>query len=122
MGWWRAEEGGVDREEEWEEEREERPGEVRGEAVERADEGVVGGVGTVILGLVWSEVCVVAVEDKLEDEGPGLRVEGEEGLGFAVAGLTVRDVSMAEKCTRQRKLTERFHSIWKQYCMWYHSM
>lgn len=63
--------------------------------MERADEGVVGGVGMVILGLVWSEVCVVAVEDKLEDEEPGLRVEGEEGLGFAVAGLLVRDGSMA---------------------------
>lgn len=63
--------------------------------MERADEGVVGGIGMVILGLGWSEVCVVEVEGKLEDEGPGLRVEGEEGLGFAVAGLPVRDGSMA---------------------------
>lgn len=91
MGWRRGEAGGVDREEE----REDRPGEVRGEAVEGEDEGVVGRVGIVSLGLWWSEVGAVVVEDELEEEGPGRWVEGDKGLGFWVAGLPVSDGSMA---------------------------
>lgn len=79
-----------------EEEREERPGGVQGDAVEGEDEGVVGGIGMVSLGLGRSEVGAVVVEDELEEEGPGLRVEGDEGLGFGVAGLPVSDGSMAE--------------------------
>lgn len=93
MGWRRGEAGGVDREEE----REERPGEVRWEAVEGEDEGVVGGVGMVSLGLGRSVVGAVVVEDKMEEERPGLRVEGGEGLGFGAAELPVIDGSMAEK-------------------------
>lgn len=85
-----------------EEEREERPGEVRGEAVEEEDEGVVGGVGMVSLGLERSEVGAVGVEDELEEERPGLRVAGGEGLGFGVAGLPVSDGSMAENDIRQQ--------------------
>lgn len=99
MGWRRGEAGGVDREEEREEEREERPGEVRGEAAEEEDEGVVGGVGMVSLGLEWSEVGAVVVEDEPVEERPGLRVAGEEGLGF---GEPVSDGSMAEKDIRQQ--------------------
>lgn len=91
MGWRRGEAGGVDREEE----REERPGEVRGEAVKGEDEGMVRGVGMVSLGLGRSEVGAVVVDDELEEERPGLRVEGDEGLGFRVAGLPVSDGSMA---------------------------
>lgn len=79
-----------------EEERDERPGEVQGEAVEGEDEGVVGGVGMVGLGLGQSEVDVAVVEDKLEEEGSGLRVDGDEGLHFGVAGLPDSDGSMAE--------------------------
>ncbi len=75
-----------------EEEREDRPGEVRGEAVDGEDEGVVGGVGMVSLGLVRSEVVVVVVEDELEEEGPGIRLEG---LGFGAGGVPVSDGSIA---------------------------
>lgn len=91
MGWRRGDAGGVDREEE----RDERPGEVQGEVVEGEDEGVVGGVGMVSLGLGRSEVGFVVVEDELEEDSPGLRVEGAEGLGFGVAELPVSDGSMA---------------------------
>lgn len=83
-----------------EEEREERPGEVRGEAVEGEDEGVVGGVGMVSLGLGQFEFGASGEEeedDELDKEGPGLRVEGVEGLGFGVAELPVSDGSIAEK-------------------------
>lgn len=98
MGWERGEAGGVDREEE----REERPGEVRGEAMEGDGEGVVRGFGMVSLGLGRSEVCAVVVEDELEEERPGLRMEGDEGLGFGVAGLPVSDRSMAENPIREQ--------------------
>lgn len=84
---------------------EERPGEVRGEA---EDEGVVGGVGMVSLGLGRSEVGAAVVDDEVEEEGPGLRVEGDEGLGFGAAGLLPSDGSMAEKShqtTNQSKET-----------------
>lgn len=83
-----------------EEEREERPGEVRGEAVEGEDEGVVGGVGMVSLGLGQFEFGASGEEeedDELDKEGSGLRVEGVEGLGFGVAELPVSDGSIAEK-------------------------
>lgn len=78
-----------------EEEREDRPGEVRGEAVEGEDEGVVGRVGIVSLGLGWSEVGAAVVEDELEEEEPSLWVEGDKGLGFGAAGLPVSGGSMA---------------------------
>lgn len=83
-----------------EEEREERPGEVRGEAVEGEDEGVVGGVGMVSLGLGQFEFGASGEEeedDELDKEGSGLRAEGVEGLGFGVAELPVSDGSIAEK-------------------------
>lgn len=92
MVWRIGDAGGVDREKE----REERPGEVRGEA---KDDGVVGGVGMVSLGLGRSEVGAVVVEDELVEERPGLRVEGDEGLSFGVAGFPVSDDSMAENFT-----------------------
>lgn len=57
-----------------EEEREDRPGEVRGEAVVGEDEAVVGRAGMASLGLGWSEVGGVAAVDELEEEGPDLRV------------------------------------------------
>lgn len=89
MGWRRGEAGGVDREEE----REERPGE---------GEGVVRGFGMVSLGLGRSEVGAAVVEDELEEERPGLRMVGDEGLGFGVAGLPFSDGSMAENPIRQQ--------------------
>lgn len=78
--------GGVDREE-------------RGEAVEGQDEeeGVAGAVGMVSLGLGRSEVGVVVVADELDEEGPALRVAGDNGLGFGVDELPVSDGSMAAK-------------------------
>lgn len=89
MGWRRGESGGVDREEE----REERPGEVRGEA-EDADDAVLG-IGMVSLGLGRSDVGGIAVEDELEEDRSALRVEGDEGLSFGAAALPVSDGSMA---------------------------
>lgn len=84
-----------------EEEREERPGEVRGEVVEGEDDRVVGGVGMVSLGLGQFEFCASGEEeeedDELDKEGSGLRVEGDGGLGFGVAKLPVSDGSIAEK-------------------------
>lgn len=93
MGWRRGEAGGVDREEE----RDERPG----EAVEGEDEGVVGGVGMVSLGLGRSEVGVAVIDDEVEEEEPGLRVEGAEGLGFGGTGFPVGDGSIPLPRTRQ---------------------
>lgn len=63
--------------------------------MEGEDEGVVRGVGMVSLGLVRSEVGGVVVEDELEEKWPGLRVEGDAGMGFGAAGLRVSDGSMA---------------------------
>lgn len=97
MGRWIGEAGGED----MEEDRDERPGEVQGEAVEGEGEGegVVGGVAMVSLGLGRSEFCAREKEDddELDKEGSGLGVEGDEGLGFGAAGLPISDGSMAEK-------------------------
>lgn len=109
MGWRRGEAGGVDREEE----REERPEEVRGEAVEGEDEGVVGGVGMVSLGLGRSEVSVVVVVDELEVERLGLRVKGDEGFGFGAAALPLGDGSMAENHTREQISEKKTHGLVK---------
>lgn len=83
MGWRRGEAGGVDREEE----REERAGENRGEAVEGEEEGVAGGVGIFSLGFVWSELEVTPRGDAGEPcrERSGLRVGDGEGEGFGVS-------------------------------------
>ncbi|KAG7230339.1 hypothetical protein INR49_024443 [Caranx melampygus] len=82
MGWRRGEVGGVDREE-------------RGEAVEGQDEeeGVAGAVGMVSLGLGLSEAGVVVVADELDEEGPALRVAGDNGLGFGVDELPEKSAS-----------------------------
>lgn len=95
MGRWIGEAGGVDREDD----RVERPEEVQGEALKEEDEGVVGGVGMVSLGLGRSEFGASGKEedDELDKEGSGVRVEEDEGLGFGVAGLPISDGSIAEK-------------------------
>lgn len=56
-------------------------------------------------------------EEELEEEGTGLRVEGEEGLGF---GMPVSDCSMAENKENEsvRKKTPGFnhnHSAVREY-------
>lgn len=106
MGWRRGEAGGVERED-------------RGEAVEgqEAEEGVgvAGGVGMVSLGLGRSEVGVALVAGELdeEEEGPALRVAGDNGLGFGVDELPVSEGSMAgnkkaHQTTNQAKENSRF--------------
>lgn len=97
MGWRRGEVGGVDREDE----RVERPGDVRGEAVKGEGEGVAGGVGMVSLGFGRSEVDAVVVADGLGEERPALRVVGDEEMGFGADALPVSDGSMAENGIRQ---------------------
>lgn len=89
MGRRRGEAGGVEREEE----REERSGEAREEAVEGEDDGVVGGVGMESLGLGRSEDGVVVVADELVEERPVLR---DERLSFGVDEVLVGGGSMAE--------------------------
>lgn len=81
MGWRRGEAGGVD----MEEEREERAGEVRGEAEEGEEEGVVGRAGIVSLGLGRSAVAAMAPDDELEDS-PGLRRDGGDELALGAGG------------------------------------
>lgn len=85
--------------EDMEDDRDERPGEVQGEAVEGEGEGVVGGVAMVSLGLGRSEFCAREKEDddELDKAGSGLRVEEDEGLGFGAAGSPISDGSIAEK-------------------------
>lgn len=63
--------------------------------MEGEDEGVVGGVSMVSLGLGRSEVNVGSVADELREEGPGLRVVAEEGLSFRVDEFPVGEGSMA---------------------------
>lgn len=72
--------------------------------MEGEDEGVVGGVSMVSLGLGLSEVDVVAVADEPREEGSGLRVVGEEGLSFRVDEFPVGEGSMAETSPHTRRL------------------
>lgn len=64
-------------------------------------EDVVEDAGIVILGLGWSEVGVVGVEDELDMERLALSVVGDERLGFGVDELPVSDGSMTENTVRQ---------------------
>lgn len=85
MGWRSGDAGGVDREEE----REVRPGEFRGESAEGEDKAVgmvsLGlGLGLSAFGVSWDEE-----DGEMDKEGSGLRVEGDEGVDFGVAGSSV---------------------------------
>lgn len=96
MGWRRGDAGGVDKEEE----REERPEDVRGEGAEVEAGGVAGGAGMVSLGLRRSDVGVVVVGDEVE---PGLELEEDGEAGFGAAELPVCEGSMAKNSNRQQK-------------------
>lgn len=87
----RGDAGGV----EIEEEREERPGDIRGEAVEVDDEGVAGGVGIVSLGFWRSDVGVVVEGDELVEDRSALREEGDEEPGFGITEFPGFKGSMA---------------------------
>lgn len=82
MGCRKGEADGVDREEE----REESEDEVRREAVEGEDEGVVGGVSILSLDFAWSEFDAMREDDGEPcRERSGLRVGDGEGEGFGVS-------------------------------------
>lgn len=91
MGWWTGEEDGMERDEE----RDKSLGEIRGEALEAEEEGVVGGVGKVILDLGLSVDRPAVAVDELDNEEPGLRVVGGEGLGFELVEVLGENGSMA---------------------------
>ena len=109
MGWQSGEEGGVDREGE----REERPGVVRGGAVEEVGEGVAGGIGMVSLGVGRLEAGVAVAAEELDEERPALRVAGDEGMSFGDEELPVSDGSMAEIRPQisQKEITERERDV-----------
>lgn len=54
------------------------------------------GAGMASLGLGRSEVDGVVEEDELREEGPGLKVAGEESLSSGADMFPVGDGSMAE--------------------------
>lgn len=64
--------------------------------MEGEDEGVAGGVGIVSFGFGQCEFVVVELTDELREEGPGLRVVGDEGSSLEADELAVSEGSMAE--------------------------
>lgn len=83
-----------------EEDREKKPGEVCGEAVEGEEEDVVDGVGMASLGFGRAEVAAGGEEEDDEEVakgGSGLGVGEGEGLGFGAAGLSLNVGSISEK-------------------------
>lgn len=71
--------------------------------------GVVGGVGIVNFGLGRSEVGAVAAE-ALREEGPGLRVVGDNGLSSGVDEFPAGECSMAENAS-QKSITKNLNTI-----------